>query len=40
MRFDEVLGSSRSVSIKAGAKSVVPKGKLPKPLKSPKHICG
>ena len=40
MRFDEVLGSSRSVSIKAGANSVVPKGKLPKTLKSPKRICG
>ena len=40
MRFDEVMGSSRSVSIKAGANSVVPKGKLPKTLKSPKRICG
>ncbi len=39
MRFDEVLGILTSVSIKAGANSVVPKGKLPRTLKSPRKIC-
>ncbi len=39
MRFDEALGAARTVSIKAGATSVVPKGKLPKSLRSPRKIC-
>jgi hypothetical protein len=39
MRFDEALGRSRSISIKPGAKSVVPRGKLPKSLKSPRRVC-
>jgi hypothetical protein len=40
MRFDLALGRSRSISIKPRAKSVVPRGKLPKTLKSPRQICG
>ena len=39
MRFDEELGRPRSISIKPRAKSVVPKGKLPKTLKSPRRVC-
>ena len=39
MRFDETLGKPQAVSIKAGATSVVPKGKLPRTLKSPRKIC-
>ena len=39
MRFDVAMGKSQAVSIKAGATSVVPKGKLPRTLKSPRKIC-
>ncbi len=39
MRFDDAMGKSQVVSIKAGATSVVPKGKLPRTLKSPRKIC-
>jgi hypothetical protein len=39
MRFDEAMGKSQSVSIKVGATSVAPKGKLPRTLKSPRKIC-
>jgi hypothetical protein len=39
MRFDEAMGKSRSVSIKVGVTSVIPKGKLPRTLKSPRKIC-
>ena len=39
MRFDLAMGKSQAVSIKAGATAVVPKGKLPLTLKSPRKVC-